>query len=549
MNFSSIPLDISFENIIQNDNNKIRYDDSNIEEESKNHFKNTQQKLMNQKVDNIEEFQNFMTKDNIPAEANSDNKLDIIQTENDYESFIIKPPPNREIFKDKVIKLFVDSRDRNTIQYPTSSNFKVELQQEYRTIKSIELVLSQIPGSQYIVNKNNNILEFIISNQEINNETDPENIKIMTGNYSKDIFLSEYSLTVNQNDFIKQDILAKQIEKQLQHKINYLSNSICDINKSSSQTKPNIKVEYNHIKDNYTFNTDLCPITNSNKTYQGELLQLLFKGSIKPYGNQEIEKVPKRDIYQTIERNEEGNIIYEEVKVGSNTKKYKKNSIAPIIGFGIDNYNGYIINNITNTTTNDLTFFTVQTVNITNENFTDNLIENQYVLLKQDNKLQRFKIKDIIDGNKFKVYDTKDINLVGNNSPLIPPPFSNTIPILSFDDAELYSGRIVAPFSRNFKKDKYVIMKIRMCHSIDGHESSVQNSFAIIPFNNNSFDIEPNDFSNVLFERYFNPPIPRLNELQFEFLNYDNSKYDFNGKEVNMLFVIKTLNQPGKYGN
>jgi len=557
MNFSSIPLDISFDNIIQNDN-KNKFNNLNEEEnDNKNSFKHTQQKLINQRVDNIEKFQNFMTQNslnnqNIPAEVNSENKMDIIQAKNDYDSFIIKAPPSREIFRDKIVKLFVDSRDRNTIQYPTSSKFKVELQQEYRTIKSIELVISQVPGSQYVVNQNNNILDFIIGNQDINNDTETENIKIRTGNYDKTIFVVEYSLSIKKENpyIIKQDNLAKQIEKQLKQKINNISNSVCNPINPNQQTKPNIRIEYDDIKENYIFNTDLCPINNPNKTYQGELLQLLFKGNIKPYGSQEIEKVPKRDIFQTVERDEEGNIIYEEVKVGDNTKKYKKNSIGPIIGFGIDNYNGYIVNNITNTTTNDLTLFTVQSVNITNENFTDDLIENQYILIKQNNKLQRFKIKEIIDGNTFKVYDTSDISLVGDNSPLIPPPFSNTIPILSFDDAELYSGRIIGPFCRDFEKDKYVILKIKMCHTIDGHESSVQNSFAIIPFSNNfAFDIKPNDFSKALFERNFNPPIPRLNELEFEFLNYDGSRYDFNGKEVNLLFFIKTLNQPGKYGN
>ena len=50
-----------------------------------------------------------------------------IKTDNNYDSYIIKPPPKEEIFKNKVKNLFIDSRDRNQDLYPSPSKFEIFL--------------------------------------------------------------------------------------------------------------------------------------------------------------------------------------------------------------------------------------------------------------------------------------------------------------------------------------------------------------------------------------------------------------------------------------
>ena len=106
-----------------------------------------------------------------------------------------------------------------------------------------------------------------------------------------------------------------------------------------------------------------------------------------------------------------------------------------------------------------------------------------------------------------------------------------------------------SPLRKDFTLDRYVILKIRYAHKIDSENSASQNSFAIIPFSFIIDTIKVDDYTNSLWLRNFNPPLPKLSELTCEFLNYNGSPYNFQGQEVSMQFVIETLNQSIKYGS
>lgn len=472
-------------------------------------------------------------------------RMDIISEKNDYNSYIIKPPPSREIFRNKIKNLFVDSRDRNYNIYPTASKFEVPLKEEYKYVKSINLVMAQIPNSQYLINNSNNQLEYYIGN---NSKGDTETLYIETGmypdanpvnNYVPNIVtnLENIISTITQN-IIYRDLLSIEIQGKFNASLN-----------KCTQSKPSIEISYNSVKDNYVFNSDLAPLNC--EAYSGEKLNLCFKGKEEPHGPQEIDKVPKINNYDRIERNAEGNIVYETISIGEKRNVYKKNTIGKIIGFGINNYDGYVLKGINNI--DNHLIFKVNNITEENKNFTNNIEKNIYILLEEniDNirYYQRFKIKNILNGYSFEIYDPNN-NETGMNAPLVPPENPNIDGgIHIFTDASLYSGKINSIFRKDFTLDRYAILKIRGAYKIDSENNAAQNSFGIIPFDLILNNIRVNDYSKTLWVRSFNPPLAKLSELYLDFVNYDGSPYNFEGQEVSLQFVIETLNQSIKYGS
>jgi hypothetical protein len=459
-------------------------------------------------------------------------------------NIVIKKPPTDEILRKKIRPLIIDSRDRNYNLYPSASKFTIKFKEEYNYVKSLNLVMAQIPMSQYLINKNNNILHYYI-----NSENNIKEIQIKKGNYpdpspvnsylptpkvekNESIILSNLNKVIIYNDYLS-TIIQNEFIKSLKKN--------CKINSNL----PLIEVGYDYILDSYYFNYDFCP--QNDELYKGEKINLCFKGENIPYGNQEVEKVPKINIYDRIERNEKGEIVYEEKTIGEKITQYKKNTIGKLLGFGINDYNGYITNNINNTC-NPLIF-----TSDSKESFTENLIINQYILLEQEKEngkcVQRFKIEEIIDDSTFKVFDPNTTEN-GPNAPLTPPGNTDIEGgIQIFSNASLYSGIIKAPFRKNFTNSNYIIMKIKKATKMDSENSNSFKSFAIIPRDKIVKYEDYSDYSGSLWAKSFNPPDPSLSELTFSFHNYDGSLYDFENYEITLQFMIEIFNQSIKYAN
>ena len=61
----------------------------------------------------------------------------------------------------KSIYLHIDSRDRNHINDPNSNDYRIKLNNfKIKNIKSIELISAKIPKSEYLINDNNNKINF-----------------------------------------------------------------------------------------------------------------------------------------------------------------------------------------------------------------------------------------------------------------------------------------------------------------------------------------------------------------------------------------------------
>jgi hypothetical protein len=98
----------------------------------------------------------------------------------DYNPNIIKPPDRNVTHGSIARHLLIDSRERNVQTYPSSSRYRIDIQQEFKDVTSVELTLAQIPNTFYNVHLSNNI--FYISE----NETSINPIQIPEGQYTND---------------------------------------------------------------------------------------------------------------------------------------------------------------------------------------------------------------------------------------------------------------------------------------------------------------------------------------------------------------------------
>ncbi len=182
--------------------------------------------------------------------------------------------------------IVIDSRDRNNVKYPTDnygiSNYRIDLSDTYRRCCKIELVYAFIPGSQYMINDNNNVLTMSTS-LKLNQEPDltkTVDIKIPKGDYS--IIPGETTnLVYNSDDETYDDSLSKAITSEGERIVDLL---------------PSFKCRYLPLTDNYE-------ITIPDKH------SLIFKGDDVLYGEQR-EKI----------------------------SSYKEKTIGAILGFDMKNY-------------------------------------------------------------------------------------------------------------------------------------------------------------------------------------------------------------------
>ena len=102
------------------------------------------------------------------------------QVNTDYEPNIIKPPDRNVTHGSIARHLLIDSRERNVQTYPSSSRYRIDIEQEFKDVTSVELTLAQIPNTFYNVHLTNNIF-YITENEIVINP-----IEIPEGQYTND---------------------------------------------------------------------------------------------------------------------------------------------------------------------------------------------------------------------------------------------------------------------------------------------------------------------------------------------------------------------------
>lgn len=95
-----------------------------------------------------------------------------------YDQHIIKPP-KANVTQGRIPDIeFISSEDRNFRLYPTSSDYVVQLKDEYKNVTSVTLFNANIPNTAFLVGQRNNMLYI----QESFGETIP--IEIPVGDYT-----------------------------------------------------------------------------------------------------------------------------------------------------------------------------------------------------------------------------------------------------------------------------------------------------------------------------------------------------------------------------
>jgi hypothetical protein len=101
----------------------------------------------------------------------------------DYDPYVIKPP-KRDVTHGSIARhLLIDSRERNVQIYPSSSKYRIEVEQEFKDVTSVELTLAQIPNTYYNIHDSNNI--FYISEDD----TSINPITVPIGQYTNETLL------------------------------------------------------------------------------------------------------------------------------------------------------------------------------------------------------------------------------------------------------------------------------------------------------------------------------------------------------------------------
>jgi hypothetical protein len=104
-----------------------------------------------------------------------------------YNNALIKQP---SISFNKVVRLVVDSRERNVNLFPNPASYEINLVEELNNVKSIKLIGAYIPFNTYTVNSNNNILYLAYNSQVYT-------IAINEGIYTESELASEITTMLN----------------------------------------------------------------------------------------------------------------------------------------------------------------------------------------------------------------------------------------------------------------------------------------------------------------------------------------------------------------
>jgi hypothetical protein len=116
--------------------------------------------------------------------------------------------------------------------------------------------------------------------------------------------------------------------------------------------------------------------------------------------------------------------------------------------------------------------------------------------------------------------------------------------------SKIYANKHISNFTWDLDDEKYIILRIDDLDKLDSDNKNIDNAYGII-----LFDVVHGQ-NNIIgagrlprrgIEKYFNPPLSKLDRLKISFLTADGYFYDFNGRDHLLVFDIISLNQPGKY--
>lgn len=109
----------------------------------------------------------------------------------------------------------------------------------------------------------------------------------------------------------------------------------------------------------------------------------------------------------------------------------------------------------------------------------------------------------------------------------VPAAFSGQVPTGTVAVTGVVSGRIQAPFRKNLRKDRYIVLNVNNAEINYGVSTVLDRSFCII----NSKDCSLNNEYKFDAIKNYEPPLNSLKRLQISFYDYDGNLYDFQNQD------------------
>lgn len=100
---------------------------------------------------------------------------------------------------------------------------------------------------------------------------------------------------------------------------------------------------------------------------------------------------------------------------------------------------------------------------------------------------------------------------------------------------------VVAPFRRDFRKDRYVVLKLTPnAEVITSVTNAIDRTFAVVPF-----DCALNVMTdNIGYEKRWTPPLSRVGRLTIQFVDSDGNLYDFQNQDHRLELMFEVVAPP-----
>lgn len=112
-------------------------------------------------------------------------------------------------------------------------------------------------------------------------------------------------------------------------------------------------------------------------------------------------------------------------------------------------------------------------------------------------------------------------------------------------------AKYTAEYTYCLRPIRYIIMRIKNLERVDSVSNHIQDSFCVLPLDTrvNNFMLSDNcdDLDNEVYQKDFNPPLGKLDRLNFEFLDSNGNPYNFRGKNHVLVFEIVSLSRHSNY--
>ena len=408
-----------------------------------------------------------------------------------YDQFIIKPPA-RNITHGNISDIFmIDSRQRDTVVYPKSCDYRLNLDEDYKDVISVELVIAQIPNTGYNIHDGNN--QILIEDNSNNSYV----IKLENGEYTNQSFI-DYLNGSKGN-------LFWESQKNANQKFNFYVDP--DTNKLTIQS--NNPFKFNNIR--------------------------IYKDDLS--------KTPHTNILNKCNR----------MNIDDYFRQINFNSVDKTLGFNRKAYqsiNLYDDNNGCDLSCNDYDQKNVSNIEIMPPKQLVFDLSYGKITIDVSNNCDLRNIYNEGDYIKVGPLVCQIINIIDNNHMNIKA-IDDNISVLTDMSGQILCKSYVIKAQNVFDIEylDYVILDIPQFDLLESDTNSLRDAFTIIPLSDKSRTVIDKSLSNFERTKYFNPPLAKLSNINIKFKRYDGSSYDFNGKDHVLGFKITCLNQPGKYND